>query len=174
MHGGNRQHFTLTPFDCVSHSYRTVWNTSLAWNFRKRNHRPCSVRHTLERNLELMFGALCIADRKHKCKRRNEQRCNLEGSCLLCEERLENIVFGKKNYWKESTSWGSGSKVDKVTENTNFVICFSSGVGEVVGFMWAVRYCIVPAYLTACLLCGRNSTFKYFDLHFRTSNDAIM
>jgi len=32
--------------------------------------------------------------------------------------------------------------------------------------MWAVRYCIVPAYLTACLLCGRNSTFKYFDLYF--------
>jgi len=31
--------------------------------------------------------------------------------------------------------------------------------------MWAVRYCIVRGYLTACSLCGRNSTFKHFYLH---------
>jgi hypothetical protein len=106
-----------------------------------------------------MLRALCIAVRKHKCNIRNEQRCNLEGRCLLCEEKLENIVFGKKNCWKESTAWGGRSKV---TEDAKFVICCSSGVREVAGFMWAVRYCIVPA----CLLCGRNSTFKYVDLHF--------
>jgi len=63
---GNQQHFTCTHIDCVSHSYRTVGNTSLAWNFRKMNHRACSVRHTRERNLDLMFRALYMALRKHK------------------------------------------------------------------------------------------------------------
>jgi hypothetical protein len=89
----------------ISHSHlSTVYPTATElygihrWHgISEKGTTACFVRHTLERNLDLTFGAMCIAVRKHKCKRRNEQRCNLEGSCLLCEGRLENIVFGKTN-----------------------------------------------------------------------------
>ena len=95
-----------------------------------------------------MFTALYIALRKYKCTRRNEQGCNLEGRRLLCEERLENIVFGEKNCWKESTAWWSEEE-SRITEDAKFVICYS-GVGEVVMFMWAVRCCILQAFVVRC------------------------